>query len=103
MGRARSFSFVRHAIRASDFGHSGRYDVSSQFFVVFGECLQYVPDAGEHQGIDLLLVFPGDLAKLIWQSKSNQIIRRRQTLTQLILNPLPVFVVLAMRTVSVAA
>jgi len=76
---------------------------ASQFFVVFGECLQCLLNTGEHQGINQLLVFPGETAKLVRQSECDQEIRSRKALAQLIFDPLPIFVILAMRTVSMAA
>ena len=53
-------------------------------------------------GIYFFLVFPCNIPKLFGECKGDQIVLGRQPLAQLILDPLPVFMVLAMGTVPVA-
>jgi hypothetical protein len=57
----------------------------------------------EHQGIDQFLIHPGKFTQLFWQGKGEQVILGWKLLVQLIFNPLPPFMILAMRTTPVAA
>ena len=74
-----------------------------EFFVVLGKCFQDLLGTGKHQGVDFFLVFPGKIPKLSGQGKGDQVVLGRKKLTQLILDPLMAFMVLAMGTVPVAA
>jgi hypothetical protein len=75
----------------------------AEFFVVFGKCLQSILYTGKHQGIDLSLIFPGKVPELFGEGKGDQIILGWQPLAQLILDPLLIFMVLAMGTAPVTA
>jgi len=82
--------------------YSGKSRCSTELFVVLGKRFQDILNTGKHQGIDCCLVFPGKIPELFREGKGDQIVLGRQPLAQLILDPLPVFMVLAMGTVPVA-
>ena len=82
--------------------YSGKSRCSTELFVVLGKCFQDILNTGKHQGIDCCLIFPGKIPELFREGKGDQIVLGRQPLAQLILDPLPVFMVLAMGTVPVA-
>ena len=82
--------------------YSGKPGCSTEPFVLFGKCFQETPDTGKHQGIDCCLIFPGKIPELFREGKGDQIVLSRQPLAQLILDPLPVFMVPALGTVPVA-
>jgi hypothetical protein len=83
--------------------HCCKSRFATEFFVVLGECFQDILNTGEHQRIDFLLIFPGKIPKLAGKGKGDQIVLDRKEFTQLIINPLVTFMVLAMRTTPVAA
>ena len=82
--------------------YGGEAGCSTELFVFSGKCFQEILDAGKHEGIDCCLIFPGKTPELLGEGKGDQIVLSRQPLAQLILDPLPIFMVLAMGTVSVA-
>jgi len=83
--------------------YGGETRCPTELSVVFGEAFQEVLDSSEHQRIDCFLVFPGKVPELFGQSEGEQVVLGRQPPAQLILDPLLIFMVLAMGTVSVAA
>ncbi len=83
--------------------NGGKSSCSAELFIVFGKRFQDILNTGEHQGIDDFLISPGKIPELFWKGKCDQVVLGRQQLTQLIINPLLVFMVLAMRTIPVAA
>ena len=83
--------------------NGGKSSCSTELFIVSGKRLQDILNTGEHQGIDDFLMFPGKIPELFWKGKGNQVVLGRQQLAQLIIDPLLVFMVLAMRTIPVAA
>ena len=82
--------------------YGGKASCSTELFVFLGKCFQEILDAGKHEGIDRCLIFPGKIPELFREGKGDQIVLSRQALAQLILDPLPVFMVLAMGTIPVA-
>jgi hypothetical protein len=62
-----------------------------------------VPVYIETSGIDQFLIFPGKLSQLSRESKGKHIVLGRQLFVELIVNPLPILMVLAMRTISMTA
>ena len=76
---------------------------SIELFIICGKSLENILHTGKHQGVDGLLMFPGKVAELAGKCEGDQIIRSRQKLLQLIFNPLPIFMVLAMGTIPVSA
>ena len=83
--------------------YSGKSRCSTELFVVLGKRFQDILNTGKHQGIDCCLIFPGKIPELFREGKGDQIVLGRQPLAQLILDPLPVFMVLAMRAIPMAA
>ncbi len=80
--------------------YGGKSRCSTELFVVLGKRLQDILDTGKQQGIDCFLVFPGKIPELFWEGKGDQVVLGRQPLAQLILDPLPVFMILAVGTSS---
>jgi len=83
--------------------NGGKARCSTELFIVTGKRLQYILDTGEHQGIDDFLISPGKIPELFGKGKGDQVVLGWQQLAQLIIDPLLVFMVLAMRTIPVAA
>ena len=83
--------------------HGGEPGCSIEFFVVSGKGLQGILDTLKHQGIDGFLVFPSQVSKLVGKGEGDQVVFGRQSLVQLIFDPLLIFMVLAMGAVSVTA
>lgn len=82
-------------------GYKARRSV--ELFIIFGKALENTLHTGNHQGVDGLLIFPSEIAKLTWKSEGDQIIWCRQKLLQLVFDPLPILMVLAMGTIPVSA
>ena len=82
--------------------YGGKSSCSTELVVVFGKRFEGILDTGKHQGIDCCLMFPGKIPELFGEGKGDQIVLSRQPLAQLILDPLPIFMVLAMGTAPVA-
>jgi len=57
----------------------------------------------KHQGINQFLIPPGKLSQLSGECKGEQIVLGRQLSVELIFNPLPAFMILAMGTISMTA
>ncbi len=73
-----------------------------QLLVILRKCFQKFLYTEKHQSIDDLLILPGQLAQLFGQGKGDQVILGWKLFVQLILNPLPTFMVLAMGAASMA-
>lgn len=73
-----------------------------QLLVILRKCFQKFLYTEKHQSIDDLLILPGQLAQLFGQGKGDQVILGWKLFVQLILNPLPAFMVLAMGAASMA-
>ncbi len=74
-----------------------------KLLVIFGKSLEGLLNTGKHQGIDDLLIPPGQFPELGRQGKGEQEIPGRQPFVQLVADPLVVLVVLTMRTTAVTA
>jgi hypothetical protein len=83
--------------------NGGKSRLPAKSFVVSGEFFQGSTDTGEHQRIDGFLISPGKIPELFGQGKSDQEIRGRQSLVQLLFDPLAALMILAMGAVPVAA
>ena len=73
--------------------YGGKSCRATGLFVVFDKGLQDIPDTGEHQGIDDFLIFTGKAPDLLRNREGDQVVLGRQTLAQLIFDPLSVLVV----------
>jgi hypothetical protein len=73
-----------------------------QLLVILRKCFQKFLYALKHQSIDGLLILLGQLAQLFGQGKGDQEILGWKLFVQLIFNPLPAFMVLAMGAASMA-
>ena len=76
---------------------------SPKLWIITCKSFQQLLYTLEHQGIDPFLIHPGEFTQLFWQGKGEQVILGWELLAQLIFNPLPPFMILAMRTTPVAA
>jgi hypothetical protein len=76
---------------------------TTKVFIIFGKSFEGLLDTGKHQGIDDLLVFPGQFPELGRQGKGDQEIPGWQPLVQLVVDPLIVFMVLAVGTTAMTA
>jgi hypothetical protein len=82
--------------------YSGEPGCSTELFIIPGEGFQGLLDTIKHQGIYDFLGSPCQVTKLSGKGEGNQIVFGRESLIQLIFDPLLVLVVLAMGAVSVA-
>ena len=83
--------------------YGGKSSCSTELLVLLGERFQDILNTGKHQGIDSSLMFPGQIPELFGEGEGDQVVLGRQPLAQLILDPLLVFMVLAMGTVPMSA
>jgi hypothetical protein len=80
--------------------YGGEPGFSTKFFIVPSEGFQSILDTIKHQGIDDFLVFPCQVPELLGKGEGDQVVFGRESLVQLIFDPLLVFMVLAMGAVS---
>ena len=71
--------------------YGGEPGCSAKFFVVPGEVFQGLLDTAKHQGIGYFLVPPCQGPKLPGEGKGGQVVFGRESLVQLIFDPLLVF------------
>ena len=83
--------------------HGGKSGHTLQLLVILRKCFQQFLHTEKHQSIDDFLILPGQAAQLFGQCKGDQKILGGQLFVQLILNPLPAFMVLAMGTAPMSA
>jgi len=72
--------------------YGGEPGCSAKFFVVPGECFHGLLDTIKHQGIDDFLVHPCQGPKLPGEGEGGQVVFGRESLVQLIFDPLLVFI-----------
>jgi len=76
---------------------------SPEFFIVLGKGFQNILNCRKHQRVKRSLILPDKFSELVRKSEGDQVVCAWQQLVELFFNPLLAFMVLAMRTVSVAA
>jgi hypothetical protein len=96
---------VRVIVQASAMSmeDGGKSRFAPELFIVSSKALEGIPDRVKHEGIDRLLVSPGQIPQLSGQGEGNQVIPNRQPIVQLRIDPLRTFVVLEMGAIPVSA